>query len=346
MKKYKLAVFIGRFQPIHKGHLSVIRKALSMADNLLMILGSSNQARSIKNPWTYPERIKMIQDSLFPEESKNIYFSASQDWFYNEARWLTEIQESVYSFCPSNKDIVLVGHIKDDSSYYLKSFPQWDFHECGDYELLNATDIRNKYFQSQLYYSEYMENNISKEKLSNEVCKSLFNFSKRKEYIDLVKEYEFIQDYKQSWANSPYPPIFVTVDSVVVQSGHVLVIERGGFPGKGLLALPGGFLDVDEQIEPAVIRELREETGLKVPAPVLLGSVKDIKVFDHPGRSQRGRTITHAYYIKLKDDKELPRVKGSSDATKAFWMPFSDVTHKRHEFYEDHYQILNAFLNI
>jgi bifunctional NMN adenylyltransferase/nudix hydrolase len=137
----------------------------------------------------------------------------------------------------------------------------------------------------------------------------------------------------------------VTVDAVVVQSGHILMIRRRAEPGKGLLALPGGFLDAlsDKTLEDAMIRELREETCLKVPTPVLRGNIVETKVFDAIQRSTRGRTITHAFHIKLPNG-ELPKVKRGSDAASAKWIPISKVNPS--ECYEDHYEIINYFTGV
>ena len=123
----------------------------------------------------------------------------------------------------------------------------------------------------------------------------------------------------------------------------------GGFqPGKGLLALPGGFVQPDLTLEQNAIKELKEETQIKVPVPVLKGSIKDSKEFDYPERSQRGRTITFAYYFELESKLKngLPRVKGGDDAKKAFWLPLSALGEKEDEFFEDHIHIVRFFLGM
>ena len=127
---------------------------------------------------------------------------------------------------------------------------------------------------------------------------------------------------------------------VVVQSGHILLVERKARPGKGLFALPGGFVDQGETLINACIRELREETRLKVPEPVLHGSLKGQRVFDDPYRSARGRTITHAFMFDLKPDTSLPKVKGGDDAKSAFWLPLSALQPER--LFEDHFHIIRA----
>jgi bifunctional NMN adenylyltransferase/nudix hydrolase len=121
------------------------------------------------------------------------------------------------------------------------------------------------------------------------------------------------------------------------------MIKRRSEPGKGLWALPGGFVNAgtDASVQDAAIRELREETGLKVPVPVLRGSITASKVFDAIDRSARGRTITHAFKFELADG-ELPKVKGMDDAEKAKWIPFAEI--KSEECFEDHYEIISHFV--
>jgi bifunctional NMN adenylyltransferase/nudix hydrolase len=80
---------------------------------------------------------------------------------------------------------------------------------------------------------------------------------------------------------------------------------------------------------------------IKVPAPVLRGSIVRSKVFDAVDRSPRGRIITHAFYIQLPDG-ELPKVKGSDDAEKARWVPIAEV--RSEECFEDHFEIISHFV--
>jgi bifunctional NMN adenylyltransferase/nudix hydrolase len=70
----------------------------------------------------------------------------------------------------------------------------------------------------------------------------------------------------------------------------------------------------------------------------------DSHVFDSPGRSLRGRTITHAYFLQLKAG-ELPPVKGGDDAEKAWWMSLADLYAHEDQIYEDHLQIIQHFVS-
>src|SRR5207237_5286194 len=131
------------------------------------------------------------------------------------------------------------------------------------------------------------------------VAKYLDVFKETEFFPTLKNEFEYLQKYRADtrFVGVPFEPVFLTTDAVVVQSGHVLVVRRRVHPGKGLLALPGGFLKADATLEDSAIRELKSETQIRVPVPVLKGSIKASHVFDHPERSQRGRTVTFAYYI-------------------------------------------------
>ena len=154
-----------------------------------------------------------------------------------------------------------------------------------------------------------------------------------------------LRGYKAAWATAPYPPVFVTVDALIRWGADVLLIERGHAPGKGLLALPGGFVEPRDTLWEACLRELAEEASLAVPEAVLQRALEKVQVFDHPDRSQRGRTITHAHYFDL-GNAPLPAVQADDDALQAEWIPVGQIAALEAEFFEDHFHMLDHFLQI
>lgn len=342
--KYDILVFIGRFQPFHDGHKRVLNRALELSDKVLVLIGSSNLARSLRNPFTYSERRSMIK-SVYPTD--RVRTAPLNDITYNDVEWLEQVQrlitQEVLLSIPGNSKTVtisglndvkvgLIGCNKDNTSYYLNLFPTFGSENVDFLNPISATDLRNIYFKNE-NKSEALYFNKS---IPYTVFKFLCNFRCTTEYKKLKEEFEYIKQYKESVQK--YPRIEHTVDAVVIQSGHILLIRRRAEPGKGMWALPGGFIHIEETLEDAMLRELREEAKLKVPEPVLRGSIVKSKTYDNPNRSARGRIITNAYYIKLADMKELPKVKGSDDADKAKWIPLADLS--CNELFEDHYFII------
>ena len=336
-KPYNLVVYIGRFQPFHNAHLNNIKQAAELSDNVLVIIGSSYLPRTYKNPFTAEERKDMIVNSLDDELLDSVSIEFNTDSMYNDTAWAMRVQDIVDGYVEFGDKVALFGYSKDESSYYLKMFPQWETIEATPSEILSATDIRELYFKEDLNFN--FINNV----LPEPVIDFLEDFSRTKEYQQIIRERRFVENYKKQFAGMPYPPTFVTSDAVVFCQGHVLMIGRKAEPGKGLMALPGGFLNAatDKSVLDAAIRELKEETKIKVPIPVLKGCVKSEKVFDAIGRSARGRTITHAFNIVLPD-LELPKVKGSDDALWARWIPLADI--KSEHCFDDHYDIIMHFV--
>ena len=344
-ESFDFLVFIGRFQPFHLGHLHVIETALKKAKHVIVLCGSAHQPRSVRNPWSIAEREQMILQSISPVESERVHVAPLMDIVYNDESWVRNVQATVNGLVTAHHGtphlpakVGLIGHNKDQSSYYLNLFPQWGSVSVNNYNGLNATDIRHQLLASGNEQAEWPGS------LPAPVTAQIQQLSDSEAFKNLQQEHEFVQTYRSAWANAPYEPTFVTVDAVVIQSGHVLMVERKARPGKGLLALPGGFIGQSEKLLEACLRELREETRLKVPAPVLKGSIKSQQVFDDPHRSSRGRTITHAFLIELAPNKELPKVKGGDDARHARWVPLADLN--PNEIYEDHYFIIQELIGL
>ncbi|WP_223789115.1 bifunctional nicotinamide-nucleotide adenylyltransferase/Nudix hydroxylase [Marinicella meishanensis] len=351
-KQFDFLVFIGRFQPFHSGHLKVVQKALTQADKLIVLIGSAHQPRSLRNPWQFDERDAMMRACLSTAENQQLITAPLMDVTYNDELWVKNVQSTIQGlvtahFTTPHKHprIGLIGHSKDHSSYYLNLFPQWGSVAVDDYLNINATPIRNALLAEKETVQSTIQQLQTLDHLPPAVADYLVDFSQnghRDVFHHLCDEFSFIQRYKQGWEVAPYQPTFVTVDAVVVQSGHILLVERKASPGKGLLALPGGFVDGHETLKDACIRELKEETKLKVPVPVLYGSIRHNDVFDDPYRSMRGRTITHAFYIELKPNQALPKVKGGDDAKQAFWLPLSELDPAH--LFEDHYFIIQKMI--
>lgn len=373
MRDFDRAVYIGRFQPFHNSHLEVVKRGLEIADELIIVVGSINAAPNIKNPWTFEERREMILSSLEGglrlREGKGesavdwfapdrVHVVGVRDYYYNENTWISEVQSQTTQFIRPGDTVALIGNYKDASSYYFKHFPQWEFQTVRTADVsLAGSRIRDELFSAHAlrdYEGKPSQHSAQAISLKLQVIKTMMpaavhrmvaTWSMTSKLMPvLAAEWQFIREYKAKWAAAPFPPIFVTTDAVVVCSGHVLVVRRKVNPGKGLLALPGGFLKEKELFVDGMLRELREETLIDVAKPILRSSIVAEKVFDHPERSLRGRTITRGYYIKLRDGS-LPTVKGRDDADRAFWMPLMDVAKNESSFFEDHSAIIHYFVN-
>lgn len=349
-KKYGTLVFIGRFQPFHVAHLEIVKRAIDLARQIVIITGSANQPRTYKNPFTCGERKLMIKNAigdLCTRSFVELFIESNIDTVYNDQAWSSRIQKIVSKYkAPTSilahNKIGIIGHKKDDSSRYLDFFPQWEYEDVGEIDPLSAVNIRD------LYFKRNVNMNFIRAVVPNTTYDFLDQFRNTPDYEQIICEREFIEKYKKQYASLPYAPTFVTTDAVVVQSGHVLMIKRRSEPGKNLWALPGGYLNAntDKSLEDAMIRELREETGIKVPDPVLRGSIIQSKVFDAIDRDPRGRVITHAYHIALSDSPAgtLPKVKGMDDAAKAKWIALSEISSEN--CYSDHFDIIKDMTGI
>ncbi|MFI3218629.1 MAG: bifunctional nicotinamide-nucleotide adenylyltransferase/Nudix hydroxylase [Methylococcales bacterium] len=347
MKNYHFAVFIGRFQPYHNGHHHIISQGLQRAEKIIILCGSAHLPVSHRNPWSFQQRKTMILNSFTKDEAERITVLPLMDSPYNDAIWSQSVQTIVngvvqaLNTMPHNTPrIALIGHSKDHSSFYLKMFPQWESIEVDNLDGLNATNLRDDYFS---HAEHFAHSDSIFNALTPKGTQQFFAEQFSQTAFDTIRaEHEFIEDYKRQWQAAPYPPVFVTVDAVVIQSGHILLVKRRARPGKGLAALAGGFIRQHERLQDACIRELREETKLKIPEAVLRGCIKRQHTFDDPHRSSRGRTITHAFLIELPVSENLPKVKGGDDAEKAFWLPLADMNPEK--MFEDHYFIVRHLL--
>lgn len=336
MRTFEYCVFIGLFQPFALAQAEILKEALNQADTVLVVLGGSKNASNIKYPWTADQRRKMIADSLSLTDLSRVTFIEMRDYLYNDNLWLSVLQQKVDEITGDSTNVALIGHESGRGIHYLNQFPQWKRIDIKNLDKFpRATDICQQYFTLDSSYKTLVPDGTAK---------LMEEFKNTDKFKDLKADYDYLREYRMSWEGAPFPVTFVTVDAVVIKSGHVLTVRRKGNPGKGLIALPGGFLNQNERVLDGMLRELREETVIKMSKEDLEKAIKDSRVFDHPDRSLRGRTITHAFLINLGAGV-LPQVKGSDDADKAWWMPLSESHDREDEFFEDHYHIISYFMN-
>ena len=130
--------------------------------------------------------------------------------------------------------------------------------------------------------------------------------------------------------------VAVTVDSVVFCNANnkfkVLLIKRRNDPFEGQWALPGGFIDENEDLITAAKRELEEETG------VVVNTMEQVRAFGKPDRDPRGRTISIAFVSRIFEEASL---KAGDDAAEASWVIIDHLP----QLAFDHAEIIEAAKN-
>lgn len=116
----------------------------------------------------------------------------------------------------------------------------------------------------------------------------------------------------------PNQPV-VGVGAIIVYDGKILLEKRKGEPGKGKWSVPGGIVELGETVEEAVIREVKEETGLDVAEPEL------IDVVDNIVRDEKGEIKWHFvildFFVKVKGGE----LRAADDAEEIRWVPLSEA---------------------
>lgn len=373
----KSGVFIGRMQPPHPGHLSIIVTMIQECTNNLILLGSSLASRDIKNPFTWRDRAELIILSLRKYESDKTFYISTisrhetnyhisfsngawldicplKDYPYSDSKWQYEVQrnaeESFTHLALTQNEIVLYGNDKDDSSYYLELFPKWKRRatvaEGAEITNYHSTDIRVDLLSGFHLMSK-------KYQLNPNVRGWLLQWRGTKEGERLCKEFRWIENYKDMYSELPYGIIFQTVDCLITWRGLILLGMRKSMPGKGLWALPGGYVNQNEKIRDAAVRELIEETRTKVYMNTKNGYkrlrfdpswIAGKETFDHPNRSKRGRIITTAFHWKIPDHYEIVH-EAADDLQKTQFFPINEVLDNMHyDLFEDHQAIIEGML--
>lgn len=314
----KTGIFIGRFQPIHQGHIHAIGIAASQVDKLYILIGSANACRSIRNPWTYDERVNMIRSKLWSTRISNVELVPLNDHPYNDTQWIADIRATVDHYGMGTP--ILFGHMKEGNAY-LNWFPDWKFKDIEAQYNVHATGIRQRMYETD----------------SPEMPRTVKD------------DFKYYENETARFANYPFPETlnFNCGDAVIECQGHVLLIRRKFAPGAGAWALPGGFKNRDESFLDCAVRELQEETNIRVPEKVLRGSIVKTELFDSPARSFGIPRNTLAVYFRVSPnpDGSLPRANGADDAAECKWFPLTQVLNTL-ELYDDHAAIISKVTGV
>lgn len=126
-----------------------------------------------------------------------------------------------------------------------------------------------------------------------------------------------------------------TTDVIITREEEILVVKRKRNPFKDELAIPGGFVNENETVEQAAVREIMEETALPIRLKEILG------VYSDPKRDPRKHIITTVFIGEIIGNKKIEPVAGD-DASAIKWISIGSISDFKFAF--DHKKILNDFV--
>lgn len=322
----RAALMIGDFQPVMTAHVEALLDALGGFSRVIVALTGHSSAPSIRNPWTSAQREACLRAAL-PEGARDrVAVITLRHHLYQPERWLAALRAEVAQ-AGADLDGLMVSAVDADLT-------QLRLSAATTGTAMAATAVRQDYLRGGSAW---------RAAVPVAVAAWLEAFRADPGYARLIEEQAWADRLAASWRGAPYPPIFVTADAVVIAAGHILMIHRSHAPAKDLWALPGGFVEQDETVLEAALRELGEETGIAVSRDALRAAVRATRVFDAPERSIRGRTITHGALIDL-GNAPPPALRAGDDAASAEWWPLERFAQSTESIAEDHAWIVRAFI--
>lgn len=348
---HDICVFAMRGRPFGFQHLDNILTGLDQAQSVFVMIGSANEPINFRNPFTAAEVMQMIRGSLTELQNDRVYLIPVEDQD-SDLKWVAEVQRLVRREAShlslTEPRITLIGHSKDDSSFYLKMFPHWGSINTPLFgNGMSATDIRNTLYEADSPDSALVMD-LHLPKGTGVFLRQWINSP---EFERMKEEYEFNKAEAAKFPAHPYhgPGIAFhpTADLCLFQAGGVVLVRRNGKPGEGLWALPGGHVDPFERCEDCAVREFLQETLALELNPHLEKSdiqsaIREMKLCDNPWRSTRFRTISMAYGGILPGVRRI-EVKGGDDAREARFWNLDEIT--RDMMFEDHFLIIQHFAN-
>lgn len=325
-KKYDFLVFIGRFQPFHNGHSYVIREALKETNKLILLIGSAKSPICYRNPFSYEDRCKIISLNLDETTREKVIFHPLNDFIYDDDAWVDAVYKGVNDLvADESKKIGLIGHNKDETTYYLDLFPRWGYLEVSNKSGISATPIRKSYF------SDSNPNNYKNKNISKETTDFLQNYSYSKKYDITRLEFASVDSFRASISNINILLQSNVISIILICDNKILLQTRNEFPGKNLLQPISGDILADKTIKESSLKIIKNKLCIGVKK--LIYKEENI-VFDYPKRSSLIRTIVNCFIVEIKKD-ECFNLKLSEDMS---WFNISEIKEKM--VYEDYFFII------
>ena len=350
-------VYIGRFQPIHNGHMAIIEKTIKMMkenDSFTIIIGSADQERTIRNPLTVEERRKTLEIAT---EGMSVKIDTINDSPYDYDEWIRQLAAKLFKDYSAFGNTTIVG--MEGVEEYVKRLKNVDWRDAcksilgieGVEEYVKRLkDITGRDACKSIVFTEQDTNtNIHSTKIRempeiffNEQCTPVYEYLKDIGFTDIIKNINKVADDYAKSCNVKYNTCFMTVDNVVCIDDKVLLIRR---KDNGKYAIPGGFAEPCQTMKQNALRELEEETGLTEKDVVFK---KEPILIDAPFRDPRSsKKVNLTSMVYSWNCKNPDNVKAADDAADAMWVDFKEIENmKTSEFHADHKKIICKVLGI
>ena len=314
-KKYSVAVVIGRFQPLHAGHVKLINHAKSLAPKVLILMGTDGDRRSYQNPFTVAERTSMIEStftsSIFGKD-KSITVVPIEDYLYSDNLWVQSVKEAVTRQAAILPSVALVGVRKDAStSKYLDMLKESTEYTDetltveqpkGTY-LNSGSDIREWMYSTQL--DDVTETTIRAMGIHTDTPVDVFMSTAKRALSSMSSNFRWSPDSR------------IRADVFLECNGEFLLYRRNNHP---CFTLPGGNVDAHESVTDAAINRLKESVGIDLIPGTFTSKTR---MYDSPYRSGNRRTIAFVIHVTV-GIKPVMDPDTQSDGF-AFWVPMSSM---------------------
>lgn len=271
----KRGLFVGRFQPFHKGHNSVIDLMAAAKDleEIIIGVGSAQVKETLYNPFSLEERKEIIVNSL-KDLNKPFHIVGIED-INNYDLWVGHVEK----LCP-DFDVVYSGNTIVRRLFEEKGY---EVRRIDEEKSISGIEIRNLMIKGEGWEQFMPEDSLK-------VIQELGGANRLREI-----------------STKYFKPSVCTDIVVNYKNQGIVLIQRGNEPFKDKWAFPGGHFDLkDYNLRECAARELFEETGIKVKSEDL----RLIKEYSDFGRDPRGPTLTVAYYIDVLEGE----LKAGDDA--------------------------------